>query len=70
MELFSGYGCTVIERNERFYIQYDSGESSGASLVENEITAEEIEKAKKSEQDAYEVILAAEHRGSPRKVGI
>ena len=70
MKIFTGYGCTVLERNGQFYIQYDSGESSGASLLEIEITSGEVERANKSEQDAYEVILAARNRGSPRKVEI
>ena len=68
MEIFSGFGCTVLERNGRFYIQYDSGESSGASLMENEIVSDEVEKARKSEQDTYEVVLAARSRSNPRKV--
>ena len=68
MKLFSGYGCTILKRSGRYYIQYDSGKSSAASLMENEITTNEVEKAKQSEQDAYEVILAAENRASPTKI--
>ena len=63
MKIFSNYGCEIHERDGRFFIQYESGESAGSSLLESEISHEEMEKAKLSETDAYEVILAAS-RGS------
>jgi hypothetical protein len=68
MRVFSDYGCTIYKRDGRYFIQYDSGESSGGLLIENEITIVEVDKARISEKDAYEVILAAENRASPRKV--
>jgi len=63
MKIFSDYGCKIFERRGKYFIQYDSGQSSGASLLEYEISPEEVNKAKRSEMDAYEVILKAEQRG-------
>jgi hypothetical protein len=68
MIMFSDFGCTILKRDKRHFIQYDNGQSSGGQLVENETTITEMDKAKKSEQDAYEGILAAESRTNPRKV--
>ena len=68
MKIFSDYGCEIYERDGRFFIQYDSGESAGSSLLENEISIEEMEKAKLSETDAYEVILTAEKRSGSKKI--
>jgi hypothetical protein len=59
--IFEDYGMVIIKRNGRYYIKYDAGELA-AIMRENEITEDEVEKAKKSEQDAYEVILASEER--------
>ena len=68
MRVFSDYGCTIQKRDGHYFMQYDSGESSGGLLMENEITIAEVDKARISEENAYEVILAAKNRASPRKV--
>ena len=68
MKIFSDYGCEIHERDGRFFIQYESGASAGSSLLESEISLEEMEKARLSEMDAYEVILAAGRRSSSKKV--
>ena len=60
--IFDGFGCQILLRKGNYYICYDSGESAGSSLLENKITLEESKKAQNSEQDAYEVILAAQNR--------
>ena len=60
--IFEGFGCTIIERDGKFFVRYDSGESSGSRTVENRITSDECTKAMKSERDAYEVILTADRR--------
>lgn len=60
MVIFENYGCRILLKNERYFIQYDSGESSGSRLIENEISYEQALVAMKSEMDAYRIILAAE----------
>ncbi len=58
---FSGFGVEIIKRLGRFYIRYDAGEIA-VSMEEKEITEAEANKAKLSERDAYEVILACQKR--------
>jgi len=70
MKIFSDYGCEIYERDGRFFIRYESGEAAGSSLLESEISYEEMEKAKLSEMDAYQVILEAERRSGSKKVAI
>ena len=65
--IFSDFGCTILRRDGRYFIRYDSGEIA-SWLLENEISAANAEKAKKSEEDAYEVILSAEREREPRRV--
>ena len=61
------FGCKIIERDFKFFIQYDNGQSA-SWIVENEITKDKVEKAIISAQSAYEVILSAENRTIPRRV--
>ncbi|MFO0478926.1 MAG: hypothetical protein ACK50L_09170 [Bacteroidota bacterium] len=61
------FGCKILERDSKIYIQYDNGQAA-SWIVENEITIEEAKKAMESGEYAYEVILAAEKRGSPTRV--
>jgi hypothetical protein len=61
------FGCKILERNSKIYIQYDNGQAA-SWIVENEITIEEAKKAMKSGEYAYEVILAAEKRSKPKRV--
>ena len=65
--VFEGYGCQIFNRKGRYFISYDSGESSGSRQIENEITSEELEQAMRSEQDAYDVILNAQRRDYQRR---
>ncbi|ALO13842.1 hypothetical protein L21SP5_00162 [Salinivirga cyanobacteriivorans] len=62
-----GFGCKIIERDSKLFIQYDNGQAA-SWIVENEVTADEAKKAMLSGNDAYEVILAAQKRGKARKV--
>jgi hypothetical protein len=61
------FGCKLIERDSKYFIQYDNGQSA-SWLVENEITVEEAKKATLSENDTYEVIIAAQNRTAPKRV--
>jgi len=61
------FGCKIIERNSKLFIQYDNGQSA-SWIIENEITKEEAEKAFISGDFAYEVILAAQKRNKPTRV--
>lgn len=59
--MFEAFGCRVINRNGQIFLIVDSG-GSISRLVELEITMEEAERLKKSEQDAYKVLMAARKR--------
>jgi len=61
------YGCKIIERDSKIYIQYDNGQVA-SWIVENEITIEESKSALESGECAYAVILAAEKRSKPTRV--
>jgi hypothetical protein len=63
----TNFGCTILERDSKIYIQYDNGQSA-SWLVENEITIEEAKKAMESGEKAFEVIVAAEKRRKPTRV--
>ncbi len=65
--IFIGFGCEVIEKLNKIIVRYDSG-GSASQMMENEITSEEVEKIKLSEQDAYEVILNARKRDNNKKL--
>lgn len=58
---FTGFGIEIIKRSERYYLRYDAGELV-VKMVEIEITEDEATKARCSEKDAYEVILARQLR--------
>jgi hypothetical protein len=59
--VFIGYGIEILKRNDHFFVRYDAGEIA-VKMREDEITAEEVTKAQKSERDAYEVLLSCEKR--------
>jgi hypothetical protein len=61
--IFSGFGVEVIERNGRFFVRYDAGEIA-TQIREDEISKEEAAKVQRSEEDAYEVLLACQQRSS------
>ena len=55
--VFADFGIEIVERSGKLYIVVDSGRIAGR-MEEIEITKEEAAKAQKSEQDAYEVLIA------------
>lgn len=59
--IFSGYGMFVTLEDGRYYINYDAGGITNKD-VKSEISEEEFNKAKLSEQDAYEVIISTQVR--------
>lgn len=59
--LFENFGIEIIERQGALYIRYDVGELVVLTR-EDEITEAEANKAKRSESDAYEVLLAIQRR--------
>ena len=61
------YGCRIVERNHRLFIQYDSG-GSGSLMVESEITEEESVRAMNSADDAYKVILESQKRSDAKRL--
>lgn len=59
--IFKGYGIRILKRDGRFYIEYDAGHFN-IDMQQAEISEDEAEKAQKSSQDAYEVIIAVQNR--------
>jgi len=55
--IFSDYGITLVERHGKIIALFDSGELAHQYL-EAEISEEEAERVKNSQQDAYEVIMS------------
>ena len=66
--IFNGrdYGVEIFRRGDRFFMRYDAGEIS-SDYREDEITADEVEKVMRSEEDAYRVFLACERRAKARE---
>jgi hypothetical protein len=60
--VFSDFGCTVIQENGKLFVLYDSGNSAGSHLIKQEITNEELERMKISENEAYKILLTIERR--------
>jgi predicted NUDIX family NTP pyrophosphohydrolase len=54
--IFEDFGIEILKRGEAFFIRYDAGHFN-ISMTEFEVTADEVEKARRSEQDAYEVCM-------------
>lgn len=59
--VFSGFGVKIIERDGRLFARYDVGEIA-VQFREDEISEHEAAKIQKSENDAYEVLLACQRR--------
>ena len=59
--IFTGYDIDIIKRNDNYYIRYDDG-TIAMFEKESKITFDEALKAQKSENDAYEVIIATQSR--------
>jgi len=55
--IFTGFGIEIIKRDGRYYIRFDAGHFA-VTMKEVEVTEAEANKAKMSEKDAYEVVLA------------
>lgn len=55
--LFSDYGCDVYQEESSKYVYFDSGESIVSKLLKAKLNDDFFDKLKKSEQDAYEVLL-------------
>ena len=64
--IFTDFGVDIIKRNCEYFIRYDTGT---IAMIEKEskITPEEALKAQKSENDAYEVIIATQTREGKNK---
>lgn len=58
--LFSGHGCNVFEEDTSIYVYFDSGESRASVLLKLKIDEALLDKIKKSENDAYDVIMSLE----------
>lgn len=66
--IFTDYGIDIVKKNDDYYIRYDDG-TVAMFEKESKITFDEAMKAQKSENDAYEVIMATqsrEGRGRPQ----
>lgn len=63
--IFSDFGIEIFKREERYFIRYDAGEIV-VQIREEEITEEEATKAQKSEESAYEVLLACQRKAVRR----
>ncbi|MCL6459270.1 MAG: hypothetical protein K6T85_14805 [Gorillibacterium sp.] len=55
-KIYTGNGIEIVKRDEKYYMIYDAGEISDR-MEEIEITEEEVELAKKSSMDAYNIIV-------------
>lgn len=64
--IFTDFGVDIIKRNGEYFIQYDTG-AIAMIKKESKITPEEALKAQKSENDAYEVIIATQTREGKNK---
>lgn len=58
--IFSDYGVEILRNDEKYFIKYDSGEIASIQKM-IEVKKEDAERAQKSENDAYQVILQNEH---------
>lgn len=59
--IFTGYGIDIVKKDDGYYIRYDDG-TVAMFEKESKITFDEAMKAQKSENDAYEVIMATQSR--------
>lgn len=59
--IFSNFSIEIFKKDGKIFVRYDSGGIASYDK-ENEITEEQSIMAQKSEQDAYEVLLACEKR--------
>ena len=59
--IFTDYGIDIVKKKNDYYIRYDDG-TIAMFEKESKITFDEALKAQKSENDAYEVIIATQSR--------
>lgn len=64
-KVFNGYGISIVKKDDKLYMLYDSGGLTMRYLIA-EITEDESLKAQRSERGAYEVLLViqSQRRGS------
>ena len=55
-KIFIGNGIEIIKKENKYYLIYDAGEICDR-MEEIEITEAEVEAAKKSSMDAYNIII-------------
>lgn len=58
--IFEGFGLRIVQSEHGLIAEYDSGQSSGSHLVRKKVSAEQAERAAKSEESAYLVLLEIE----------
>lgn len=59
--VFVGNGIEIVERHGKYILIYDAGEICDR-IEEIEITKEEVELAKKSSMDAYNIIIKYQNK--------
>lgn len=64
--VFSGFGIEIFKRDGRYFVRWDDGEIV-VHMCEDEISEEEVAKARKSDKDACEVLLACQRRAAHPK---
>lgn len=60
--IFVGNGIEIVKKNDKFILIYDAGEICDR-MEEIVITEEEVELAKKSSMDAYNIIIKYQNEG-------
>ena len=60
-QIFKDYGMALVERDGHLFIRYDAGHFA-TEMRESPVGQEEALRAQKSEQDAYQVLLAVQQR--------
>ena len=59
--IFSGFGIEIFKRDKLYFIRYDAGELA-VQFQESEISKDEASRAQRSEESAYDVLLACQQR--------
>ncbi len=59
--IFVGNGIEIVKRNGKYILIYDAGEICDR-MEEIEITEKEVELAKKSSMDAYNIIIKYQNK--------
>lgn len=64
--IFSGFGMFITKEDGKYFINYDTGGIANKD-VKYEISEEEVHKAQKSGEDAYDVMLLTQVRENNRR---